>query len=296
MKTLIAFALSMACAAAPADDRVNVLDDGDFEGDNADWAILANSLFGDAPVCEASHCALPFMASSGTRYALLAGGSLTQNSTGLARYRTLFGDPNGAQLQFDWATLGSGPAGAPCPRPDDGLEVWIDDQLLWANDADEDCVNVFPYQTVVLDLQGLGVTGGAYTIEFRAQATGASGLELSAVYLDNVRLITEPDTDGDGIADTRDNCVFVPNASQCDGDGDGYGNGCDADFNNDCVVNGVDLALFRLNYFSTNPIYDLNCDGIVNTPANRVDLGQLRNLFFSRPGPSGLTNACDPGP
>ena len=35
------------------------------------------------------------------------------------------------------------------------------------------------------------------------------------------------DSDGDGVADTLDNCPFVPNANQMDTDGDGIGNVCD---------------------------------------------------------------------
>jgi hypothetical protein len=53
------------------------------------------------------------------------------------------------------------------------------------------------------------------------------------------------DTDGDGIADTADNCKLKSNANQRDTDADGIGNACDSDLNNDCVVNSLDLGIFK---------------------------------------------------
>ena len=47
-----------------------------------------------------------------------------------------------------------------------------------------------------------------------------------------------PDTDGDGdSADDADNCTLVSNPTQCDSDGDGYGNRCDGDLNNNSFTN-----------------------------------------------------------
>lgn len=44
---------------------------------------------------------------------------------------------------------------------------------------------------------------------------------------DGVQLSYTDDTDGDGIADDRDNCPFVSNRDQRDTDGDGVGDACD---------------------------------------------------------------------
>ena len=51
------------------------------------------------------------------------------------------------------------------------------------------------------------------------------------------------DADGDGVPDASDNCLEVPNAGSmsCDTDGDGYGNACDGDFDQNGVTNAVDF-------------------------------------------------------
>ena len=93
-----------------------------------------------------------------------------------------------------------------------------------------------------------------------------------------------PDSDGDGVADAADNCTLVPNADQRDTNGDGFGNACDADLNNDGVVNVVDLGLLRAVFFTGDADADFNGDGVVNV----VDLGIMRAGFFAPPGPSGV--------
>ncbi|MDN3922115.1 C25 family cysteine peptidase [Roseateles violae] len=95
--------------------------------------------------------------------------------------------------------------------------------------------------------------------------------------------LEETDSDGDGVPDSRDNCAAVKNPDQKDSDGDGYGDACDADVNNDGVVNSLDLAIVRNAFGSSGPSpADLNGDGIVNA----VDLALLRSRFGKLPGPS----------
>jgi len=43
-------------------------------------------------------------------------------------------------------------------------------------------------------------------------------------------------SDIDGVLDTADNCIVVPNPLQYDTDADGFGNKCDPDMNNDNVI------------------------------------------------------------
>lgn len=92
------------------------------------------------------------------------------------------------------------------------------------------------------------------------------------------------DSDGDGIPDDLDNCIEAPNPEQRDSDGDGYGNACDGDLNNDGFVNFADLAILQARFGTSDPDADL--DG--NTVVNFSDLARFRELFGRAPGPSGL--------
>lgn len=99
----------------------------------------------------------------------------------------------------------------------------------------------------------------------------------------------DEDSDADGVADSVDNCQLVANPGQEDGNGDLIGNICDADFDDNCIVNVVDLGIFKLSFFTADPVIDLNSNGIVNV----VDLGILKNLFFMPPGPGAPGNGCE---
>ncbi len=116
----------------------------------------------------------------------------------------------------------------------------------------------------------------------------------------------DPDTDADGVTDSNDNCVTVPNgpgggtcANQEDGltvenvdDPDGYGVSCDTDFNDNGATDGGDLGEMltaALGIASTDVHTDLNCNGA----ADGADLGQTLSDALgiaASPGPSG--KAC----
>jgi probable HAF family extracellular repeat protein len=100
------------------------------------------------------------------------------------------------------------------------------------------------------------------------------------------------DDDNDGVINIEDNCINVPNGplipdaggnSQYDSNGDNYGNACDADFNGDLVVNGLDVGTFVGQFGTIGPDADLNGDGVVNG----LDVGTFVNAFGQAPGPSG---------
>jgi len=98
------------------------------------------------------------------------------------------------------------------------------------------------------------------------------------------------DSDGDSVPQNQDNCTEVANTHQIDTDSDGYGNACDADYNNDGIVNGSDFWILRKAFGTKvgdpnyNPDVDNTGDNIIGMPDFQVFRSQLR----SSPGPSGL--------
>jgi len=73
---------------------------------------------------------------------------------------------------------------------------------------------------------------------------------------------------------------------QVDIDGDGFGNCCGTDTNNDCEVNFLDVALFAEAFLTADPLHDFNNDGMVNF----LDYPFMVNSIFEMPGPSALAN------
>ena len=92
------------------------------------------------------------------------------------------------------------------------------------------------------------------------------------------------DSDSDGLIDSKDNCILVPNPAQRDTDTDGYGNYCDPDFDNNLMVNASDLSYLKSTFFTADPDADLDGSGSVSA----ADLAILKSFYFNLPGPSGL--------
>ena len=112
---------------------------------------------------------------------------------------------------------------------------------------------------------------------------------VSTLGVDNITALARPDTDGDGVKDYADNCTLVANADQRDTNADGFGNICDPDLSNDCIVNFVDVGAMKSVFFGSDPDADLTGNGAVNFE----DLGIMKAFFFEPPGPSGTPNDCD---
>jgi len=105
-------------------------------------------------------------------------------------------------------------------------------------------------------------------------------------------LLEEPDFDGDLLPDDEDNCVEVANASQLDTNEDGYGNACDADYNNDGVVGTQDFVILSLAYGTTSgeTNFDEDVDADGGGDIGIEEFALLSNSWGNPPGPSGL--AC----
>jgi hypothetical protein len=79
-----------------------------------------------------------------------------------------------------------------------------------------------------------------------------------------VAIAVAADNDSDGVPDSLDNAPETDNPGQEDTDGDGYGNICDADFNNDGNVNFFDKFILGQAFNNYNENADMNSDGSVN--------------------------------
>ncbi|MBW2395503.1 MAG: thrombospondin type 3 repeat-containing protein [Deltaproteobacteria bacterium] len=98
----------------------------------------------------------------------------------------------------------------------------------------------------------------------------AAGISYSKLSPESLILLLDCDAlggdqDGDGVCDPLDNCIFEANEKQLDSDRDGYGNRCDADVDNDCVVDQTDIqaVIDHFGSMAESTEYDLTDDGIV---------------------------------
>ena len=96
------------------------------------------------------------------------------------------------------------------------------------------------------------------------------------------------DRDADGIDDQLDNCRDVANEDQRDTDGDGCGNACDADYDQDGLCSGSDFEIFRSVFGLSvgDPDFNANVDHTGDGNVDGADFSAFRSMFGRAPGPS----------
>ena len=124
----------------------------------------------------------------------------------------------------------------------------------------------------IFDVSGLGAIDIAY---FGGGSSSGVGITIA---------LPATDTDLDGVVDKIDNCTLVSNAAQLDTNGDGFGNACDPDLDNNGVVNFLDASIFGTLFGPGTGDGDFNGDG--NT--NFLDYAIFPDYFGGPPGPSGV--------
>jgi hypothetical protein len=84
-----------------------------------------------------------------------------------------------------------------------------------------------------------------------------------------------PDSDGDGVVNERDNCPAVYNLGQTNSDNDALGDACDQDDDNDTVLDALDNCPTVANTDQADSDRDLVgnvCEGLVAETVNPIDL------------------------
>lgn len=115
-------------------------------------------------------------------------------------------------------------------------------------------------------------------------------LGLGQVSAGTLTFTRRVDSDSDGVSDTTDNCTLVANPDQLDSNGDGFGNICDPDLDNDGIVTFADYAMLTSGFLAVpgdanwNPDADLDGDNAITF----ADIALFPPYFLSVPGPSGL--------
>ncbi|MEM7082998.1 MAG: dockerin type I domain-containing protein [Pseudomonadota bacterium] len=147
--------------------------------------------------------------------------------------------------------------------------------------------------TAFTTLHGTLQMSGAFdSITIVASGISNNGHNRDAIYFQLGASAVAPDADEDGINDFADNCTLVSNPDQRDTDNDGQGNICDFDYNNDCVINFLDLAALSFAFGSIvgdqnfDENIDLNEDGVINFLDFGMPPNNFETYFNGPPGPS----------
>ena len=121
---------------------------------------------------------------------------------------------------------------------DDGSKLYIDGVQIVDNDGGHGAQERLGTVTLSSGLHRIQVvyfegTGGqSLTVQYQGPSITKQNVSFTVL---SSNCNTSMDADGDGIADSVDNCPTVANANQLDTDGDGIGDVCDQDDDNDGI-------------------------------------------------------------
>ncbi len=137
---------------------------------------------------------------------------------------------------------------------------------------------------------GLGDNTAVEAIEVR-WPSGRRQRVLGVAADQRLEIVECGDADGDSVCDAADNCTEVANADQLDADADGFGNACDADYDQSGAVLLADFQRLREAFGSRAG--DARFDAVVDHDGSGsvalADLVRFRELYLAqRLGPSGL--------
>jgi len=208
----------------------------------------------------------------------------------------------GGRSQYDQDSDGVGDACDPDVTGDG--EVGIDDlaQVSCAASLEEYHASMdfdgdldVDEQDVALVRSFLGLHVGPSAFQLESDDRDGDGVSNGADSCPDIADAGGGDSDMDGIGDACDNCIDLPNGPllpdaggnvQLDADGDMIGNACDADINQDGLVDDIDQAIVWacFNSLATGICApaDFTGDGIVAG----TDISVVATQFNGTPGPS----------